>query len=112
MSVVNGDRKGTLDVFGASPQSLVKLKQNIEPASGLLEHVMNTDVYFFEYKSHPDYRMQGFVIGEGYRLSPKVLTADGESINLYASLGVLWGGVQAAVKRIEELERRCSENAK
>lgn len=111
VSIVNGDRKGTLDVFGASPQSLVGLKQNIEPASGLLEDVMNTDVYFFEYKTHPDYRMQGFVIGQGYRLSPRVLTADGESINLYASLGVLWGGVQEAVKRIEDLERRCLVNA-
>ncbi|MBU9745739.1 hypothetical protein KTH81_18095 [Lachnospiraceae bacterium ASD3451] len=94
------------------------LKTNITEETALLDEVRNTNVYSFNYltdidKEDPDNTMRkkkyGFVIGEQYALTDKIIAGNGQGIDSYNAVGVLWGGVKELTEKVDLLENRISE---
>ena len=100
LSVTDGD-DGTETIIradGPEIKSVSTIKYNITPEQNLLKDVLDTDIYSFQFKSNLARNNAsahyGFVIGENYNTSPKILNRDSNKINMYSALGVLWGGVK------------------
>nr|DAE53212.1 MAG TPA: tail protein [Caudoviricetes sp.] len=103
IEISNGGSGSRLSPDGVDTKSLASIKQNIRPAINLLDEVMDTDIYKFEFRDSPGYELQGFVIGDGYRLTPKVLSRKGDAINMYTAVGVLWGAVKELNEKVERM---------
>lgn len=99
-----------MSASGVSPSSLAELKANIVKQENFLDDVMNTDVYEFEYKGLMKegvrYKKYGFIIGDNYNVSDKVLAENKQGVELYSSIGVLWGGVKELSDIVSGLEER------
>lgn len=98
---------------GVENSSLAELKSNIKKEENLLEDVLNTDIYSFNYKADldrgTDHKLYGFVIGDKYATTSKILSEDKRGINSYSSVGVLWGAVKELAEKVEQLEKRIEE---
>ena len=101
------------DDKGQHVNSLSSIKTNIQTGNNLLQDVMDTDICSFNFKSNltrsvaPDY--YGFVIGEGYNITPKILSYDNKKICMYSALGVLWGGVKELAAKVTALEEKLNQ---
>lgn len=92
--------------------SKAELKDNIQEytRSGL-EQVLNTTVYTYVLKNQdPVWRNTGehigFVIGDGYPLSPDLLDSQGGNVDMYRAIGIAYKAIQELNDKIEDLERR------
>ena len=92
--------------------SKAELKDNIQEydRSGL-EQVLNTTVYTYVLKNQDHVWRNtgehiGFVIGDGYPLSPDLLDSQGGNIDMYRAIGVAYKAIQELNDKIEDLERR------
>lgn len=92
--------------------SLQSIKKNISLFNkNVLETILNSDIYSYNLKSEKDTDNKhiGFVIGDKYRTPKEVINKEGNAIELYSAIGILWKGMQEQQKKIEELENKIKE---
>lgn len=107
----NGVRFDSCWLKGSVNQgSLAEWKTNISPFSSALSEIEKTDVYNYQLihtleKNGTDMIRTGFVIGDGYNLSPYLMNEGRDSIDLYSAIGVTFAGV----KELHELVKKQQE---
>lgn len=113
VSVLDNGNGTIYTTDGPEKRSGAELKSNFFIPDNLLDDVLNTDVYSYNYNSSlargVDYTTYGFVIGDGYKTSDKILSKDGQRINMYSSIGVLWGGVKELAAKVSALEEKINQ---
>ena len=89
---------GTVTAASHANSSLAELKTEITLVDQALPDILKTDVYSYYLKRDLENGVHcvkyGFVIGDGYRLTNKVLSEDKDAIELYSAIGLLWRGEQ------------------
>ena len=53
--------------------------------------------------------MIGFVIGEEYKTPSEVISKEGQAVELYSAIGILWKAVQELSARVEQLEKEARD---
>ena len=102
----------TINAKGFNNTSLESIKKNISYYSeNALETILNSDIYTYNLKTEKDTDKKhiGFVIGDNYKTPKEVMNNEGNAIELYSAIGILWKGIQEQQKRIEELENKLKE---
>lgn len=98
---------------GASITSLAEKKENILPCTNALSAVQNTDVYYFNYKDDEVKRSKiqkvGFVIGEGYNLDRRLLSKNGDAIDIYNAIGLNWRATQQLYEKIKTQQKQIED---
>ena len=92
--------------------SLESIKKNISHYNeNALETILNSDIYSYNLKTEKDTDKKhiGFVIGDKYKTPKEVMNNEGNAIELYSAIGILWKGMQEQQKKIEELENKLKE---
>ena len=88
--------------------SLESIKKNISKfTKNAIDIINNSDIYEYNLKSDKDEdkKMIGFIIGEGYRTPNEVISKEGQAVELYSAIGILWKAVQELSARLEQLEK-------
>ena len=92
--------------------SLEQMKKNISKFSkNALDIVENGEIYNFNYKTEDDTfkRHIGFVIGDKYKTPDEVISTDGNGIDTYSMISILWKAVQEQQEQIEELKKEINK---
>ena len=92
--------------------SLESIKKNISHYNeNALKTILNSDIYSYNLKTEKDTDKKhiGFVIGDKYKPPKEVMKNEGNAIELYSAIGILWKGMQEQQKKIEELENKLKE---
>ena len=92
--------------------SLESIKKNISLYNeNALEKVLNNDIYTYNLKSENDTDKKhiGFVIGDKYRTPKEVISKEGNAIELYSTIGILWKGMQEQQNQIEQMKKEIAE---
>ena len=87
--------------------SLESLKKNIKKFDGnALELIKNSELYTFNYKTEKDGTKKhiGFIIGDKYKTPEIIMSDDGNGINSYTTISVMWKAIQEQQQQIEELQ--------
>lgn len=94
---------------GVESFSTLEKKKNIKKydKSGL-DEVLNTDIYYFNYKEDENNAKSrvGTIIGEGYNCSKDIISQTGESISDYSMISVAYKAIQEQQEQIEELQAK------
>lgn len=88
--------------------SLESIKKNITKFNkNATDIINNSDIYEYNLKSDKDTdkKMIGFVIGESYNTPDEVIDKNGQAVELYSAIGILWKAVQELSARVEQLEK-------
>ena len=97
--------------------SRVEWKENIVPyTKSALQEIANSEVYYYDLKDRgkggwKEGRHIGFVIGDGYSVSPDILDGGGGAIDMYSALAIAYKAIQEQQKEIEELKKKIKEVA-
>ena len=92
--------------------SLENIKKNISKfTKNATDIIKNSDIYEYNLKSDEDTdkKMIGFVIGDNYKTPEEVIDKEGQAVELYSAIGILWKGFQEQQKNIEILEQRVEQ---
>ena len=103
---------GEVKCIKLNQTSLESIKKNISHYNeNALETILNSDIYTYNLKSEKDTDKKhiGFVIGDKYKTPKEVMNNEGNAIELYSAIGILWKGMQEQQKKIEELENKLKE---
>ena len=87
--------------------STVDVKKNIMQFNKkALEIVKEGKIYNFNYKKENDKDKQhiGFIIGKGYNTPSEVMSQDGQGIDTYSMISILWKAIQEQQEQIEKLQ--------
>lgn len=87
--------------------SLESIKKNITKLEkNATDIINNSDIYEYNLKADEDNdkKLIGFVIGEKYRTPKEVISKNGDSIELYSAIGILWKAVQELTQEIKQLK--------
>ena len=94
---------------GVESFSTLEKKKNIKKyeKSGL-DEVLNTDIYYFNYKEDENNAKSrvGTIIGEGYNCSKDIISQTGESISDYSRISVAYKAIQEQQEQIEKLQAK------
>lgn len=94
---------------GVESFSTLEKKKNIKKyeKSGL-DEVLNTDIYYFNYKEDENNAKSrvGTIIGEGYNCSKDIISQTGESISDYSMISVAYKAIQEQQEQIEKLQAK------
>lgn len=88
--------------------SLESIKKNINKfTKNATDIINNSDIYEYNLKSDEDEdkKLIGFVIGDKYRTPAEVISKEGQAVELYSAIGILWKAVQELSARVEQLEK-------
>lgn len=88
--------------------SLESIKKNISKFDkNATDIINNSDIYEYNLKSDEDTdkKMIGFVIGDNYKTPTEVISKEGQAVELYSAIGILWKAVQELSARVEQLEK-------
>lgn len=88
--------------------SFESIKKNINKfTKNATDIINNSDIYEYNLKSDKDEdkKMIGFVIGDNYRTPSEVISEEGQAVELYSAIGILWKAVQELSTRVEQLEK-------
>ena len=88
--------------------SLESIKKNINKfTKNATDIISNSDIYEYNLKSDADTdkKMIGFVIGDKYKTPDEVISKEGQAVELYSAIGILWKAVQELSARVEQLEK-------
>ena len=96
MSIENIETKNI--VTNKIYQSELQEKQNIDLFNKGLEEVIKTDIYTY---TQDNEQQIGFLIGDNYKLSNKLVGFDGNSINIINALAVAYKAIQELNEKIE-----------
>lgn len=97
--------------------SRVEWKENIVPyTKSALQEIANSEVYYYDLKDRgkgqwKEGRHIGFVIGDGYSVSPDILDGGGGAIDMYSALAIAYKAIQEQQMEIEELKKKIKEVA-
>lgn len=119
LSAINGEAEISCNILkafehiycnnGVESFSTIEKKKNIEKynKSGLNE-VLNTDIYYFNYKEDKEKAKNriGAIIGEGYNCSEDILSQTKESISDYSMISVAYKAIQEQQEEIEKLKEK------
>lgn len=86
--------------------SLASKKKNITKfTKNATDIINNSDIYEYNLKSdkEEDKKMIGFVIGDKYRTPNEVISKEGQAVELYSAIGILWKGFQEQEEKINKL---------
>ena len=95
--------------------SRVEWKENIVPyTKSALQEIANSEVYYYDLKDRgkggwKEGRHIGFVIGDGYSVSPDILDGGGGAIDMYSALAIAYKAIQEQQEEIEELKKKIKE---
>lgn len=92
--------------------SLENIKKNINKfTKDATAIINNSDIYEYNLKSDKDTdkKMIGFVIGEEYKTPSEVISKEGQAVELYSAIGILWKAVQELSARVEQLEKEARD---
>ena len=92
--------------------SLEEIKKNIFIYNeNALKIVLNSDIYTYNLKTEKDTDNKhiGFVIGDKYRTPKQIITKEGNAIELYSAIGILWKGMQEQQNQIEQMKKEIAE---
>lgn len=88
--------------------SEASIKTNIKKAGSMLDALKNTEVYQYNYKDNlragKTRKSYGFVVGKGYALDKRLISTEGEGINPYNAIAILWKCVQEQQEQIQQLK--------
>lgn len=101
-------RGGGITTPKVTQTSLESIKKNISKfTKSATDIINNSDIYEYNLKSDKDTdkRLIGFVIGDNYKTPDEVIDKDGQAIELYSAIGILWKAVQELSGRVEQLEK-------
>lgn len=93
---------------GVESFSTIEKKKNIKKYNKRgLNEVLNTDIYYFNYKEdkEKDKSRIGAIIGEGYNCSEDILSQTKESISDYSMISIAYKAIQEQQEQIEELQK-------
>lgn len=93
--------------------SLESIKNNISKFTKNATDIINSsDIYEYNLKSDADAdkKLIGFVIGDNYRTPDEVISKEGQGIELYSAIGILWKAVQELSARVEQLEKEVQHD--
>ena len=88
--------------------SLESIKKNIRKFTrDAIDIINNSDIYEYNLKSDEDAdkKMVGFIIGGNYKTPDEVIDKNGQAVELYSAIGILWKAVQELSSRVEQLEK-------
>ena len=88
--------------------SLESIKKNISKFDkNATDIINNSDIYEYNLKSDKDTdkKLIGFVIGDNYKTPSEVISKEGQAVELYSAIGILWKAVQELSARVEQLEK-------
>ena len=88
--------------------SLESTKKNITKfTKNATDIINNSDIYEYNLKSDvdTDKKLIGFIIGDKYRTPAEVIEKNGQAVELYSAIGILWKAVQELSTRVEQLEK-------
>jgi phage minor structural protein len=95
------------------------IKEDIAPASAVLDVINGAAIYSYDLKSddakgvtdkREKKRHYGFVIGKGRKTPREVLSSDGEHINLYSMISLCWKGLQELSKEVSAMRKHLENN--
>lgn len=90
--------------------SLESIKKNISKfTKNATDIINNSDIYEYNLKSDKDEdkKMIGFVIGDNYKTPSEVISKEGQAVELYSAIGILWKAVQELSAKVEQLEKEA-----
>lgn len=109
------DSSATTNIFATeiitpklTQTSLESIKKNISKfTKNATDIINNSDIYEYNLKSDEDTdkKMIGFVIGDNYKTPTEVISKEGQAVELYSAIGILWKAVQELSARVEQLEK-------
>ncbi len=95
---------------GVAVTSVAEKKESIIACANALSAVENTDVYYFNYKNDSVKRNAsqrvGFIIGDGYKLDPRLLAETGDAIDTYNAIGLNWRATQQLYEKIKKQQKQ------
>lgn len=95
--------------------SLEVIKKNINKfTKNATDIINNSDIYEYNLKSDADEdkKLIGFVIGENYKTPNEVVSKDGQAVELYSAIGILWKGFQERGETIKQLQENDKQKDK
>lgn len=87
--------------------SLESIKKNINKfTKNATDIINNSDIYEYNLKSDKDTdkKLIGFIIGENYKTPNEVISKEGQAVELYSAIGILWKAVQEMSEEIKQLK--------
>ena len=107
-TIING---GIIEAISYNYHSLEKFKENIEKVNfKALELIENSDIYEFNYKAvKGNKKNYGFIIGKNYKTPKEVISENGDGINSYSMISILWKAVQEQQEEIKELRKEIEK---
>lgn len=87
--------------------SLESIKKNISKfVKNATDIINSSDIYEYNLKSDKDTdkKLIGFVIGDNYKTPDEVISKEGQGIELYSAIGILWKGFQEREEIIKQLK--------
>lgn len=93
------------------------IKDNIEKYNGTaLSEILGTDVCEYTLNEPVAARTRnsigknlGFVIGDGYKISPEIVFEDGKGVSIYDALALSYKAIQELSARCDDLEQQIAE---
>lgn len=95
--------------------SLEGIKKNISIYNeNALETILNSDIYTYNLKSEKDTDNKhiGFVIGGKYKTPKEIINNEGNAIELYSAIGILWKGMQEHIQEQQKIIGQLQEKIK
>ena len=97
---------------GVEPFSLAEKKRDIQKYNNkALEEVLNTDIYYYNYKEdEQDIKKRvGAIIGDKYKCSKEIIGTEGKGIDLYSMISVAYKAIQEQQEIIEKQNKTIEE---
>lgn len=105
-------RADRIDTPALNQTSSEKAKKNIKKyTEKAIEKIKNSDIYSYnlKFEEDTDKKHIGFVIGNKYKTPKEVISKEGNAVELYSAIGILWKAVQEQQEQIEQLQKRLKK---
>lgn len=105
-------RADRIDTPALNQTSSEKAKKNIKKyTEKAIEKIKNSDIYSYnlKFEEDTDKKHIGFVIGNKYKTPKEVISKEGNAVELYSAIGILWKAVQEQQEQIEQLQKRIKK---
>lgn len=111
--LTNGNENTTITQSGVTTPkvtqtSLESIKKNITKFTKNATNIINnSDIYEYNLKSDKDEdkKLIGFVIGDNYKTPDEVISKEGQAVELYSAIGILWKGFQERQSKIDKIDK-------
>lgn len=118
-SIDVNDSNGSTHIYGdriitplLTQTSKRDIKKNIAKFNvKALDIIEKADIYEYNLKAEKNLSKKhiGFIIGANYNTPKEIINKEGDAIELYSAIGILWKGIQEASKRLDDLEQNLKK---